>query len=149
MRAPRSWLYVPGDRPERFAKAIAGGADAVILDLEDSVASAAREIASAQVEAFLAQHLADGKAATVWVRSTMPPRAPSGYRRAGTARRPRGLCRAEVRDAVAVRELEQAREGIDRDAERRGGCRAYHDGCPWRICMALHSVPRTYRRPSA
>lgn len=68
MRAQRSSLYVPGDRPERFAKAIASGADAVILDLEDSVASAAREIASAQVDAFLAQHLADGKAATVWVR---------------------------------------------------------------------------------
>ena len=68
MRAPRSWLYVPGDRSERFAKVIACGADAVILDLEDSAASAACEMASAQVDAFLAQHLADGNAATVWVR---------------------------------------------------------------------------------
>lgn len=34
----RSLLFVPGDRPERFAKAAASGADAVILDLEDSVA---------------------------------------------------------------------------------------------------------------
>jgi len=34
----RSWLYVPGDRPERFEKAIAKGADAVVLDLEDAVA---------------------------------------------------------------------------------------------------------------
>ena len=33
----RSLLFVPGDRPERFAKAAASGADAVILDLEDSV----------------------------------------------------------------------------------------------------------------
>lgn len=30
-------LYVPGDRPERFAKALAAGADQVILDLEDAV----------------------------------------------------------------------------------------------------------------
>ena len=30
-------LYVPGNRPERFTKAIASGADLVILDLEDSV----------------------------------------------------------------------------------------------------------------
>lgn len=34
----RSLLFVPGDRPERFAKAAASGADAIIIDLEDSVA---------------------------------------------------------------------------------------------------------------
>ncbi|WP_206239287.1 HpcH/HpaI aldolase/citrate lyase family protein [Novosphingobium terrae] len=34
----RSLLFVPADRPERFAKAAASGADALILDLEDSVA---------------------------------------------------------------------------------------------------------------
>ena len=28
-----TWLYVPGDRPDRFAKAVASGADVVILDL--------------------------------------------------------------------------------------------------------------------
>jgi len=33
----RSLLFVPGDRPERFDKASACGADAVIIDLEDSV----------------------------------------------------------------------------------------------------------------
>lgn len=33
----RSFLFVPANRPERFAKALASGADAVILDLEDSV----------------------------------------------------------------------------------------------------------------
>ena len=36
----RSLLFVPGDRPERFAKAAASGADAIILDLEDSVVHA-------------------------------------------------------------------------------------------------------------
>lgn len=35
--SPRSYLFVPGNRPERFAKALASGADALILDLEDSV----------------------------------------------------------------------------------------------------------------
>jgi citrate lyase subunit beta/citryl-CoA lyase len=30
---PRSYLFVPGDRPERFDKALASGAHAVILDL--------------------------------------------------------------------------------------------------------------------
>ncbi len=33
----RSFLFVPGNRPERFAKALASGADAVIIDLEDAV----------------------------------------------------------------------------------------------------------------
>jgi citrate lyase subunit beta/citryl-CoA lyase len=44
---PRTYLFVPGNRPERFGKALASGADAVILDLEDAVApqdkAAARE----------------------------------------------------------------------------------------------------------
>jgi citrate lyase subunit beta/citryl-CoA lyase len=33
-------LYVPGDRPDRFAKALSSGADVVIVDLEDAVAPA-------------------------------------------------------------------------------------------------------------
>ena len=33
----RSWLYVPGDRPDRIAKALASEADVVIIDLEDAV----------------------------------------------------------------------------------------------------------------
>lgn len=35
----RSYLFVPGNRPERFEKARSAGADAVILDLEDAVPS--------------------------------------------------------------------------------------------------------------
>jgi len=46
----RSLLFVPGDRPERFAKAAASGADALILDLEDSVAAAAKPAAREAVE---------------------------------------------------------------------------------------------------
>ena len=39
---PRTYLFVPGNRPERFAKALASGADAIVLDLEDAVASATK-----------------------------------------------------------------------------------------------------------
>ena len=35
-------LFVPGDRPDRYAKAAASGADVVIIDLEDAVAPAAK-----------------------------------------------------------------------------------------------------------
>lgn len=41
----RSLLFVPGDRPDRFAKAESSGADALILDLEDAVASSAKDAA--------------------------------------------------------------------------------------------------------
>jgi (S)-citramalyl-CoA lyase len=47
--ATRSWLFTPGTRPDRFAKASAVGADVAIIDLEDSVApnekESAREVA--------------------------------------------------------------------------------------------------------
>ena len=44
------FLFVPADRPERFAKALASGADAVVIDLEDGVAPAERVGARASVE---------------------------------------------------------------------------------------------------
>ncbi|HQT61793.1 MULTISPECIES: CoA ester lyase [unclassified Acidiphilium] len=40
-------LFVPADRPERYAKAAASGADAVIVDLEDAVAPARKAMARA------------------------------------------------------------------------------------------------------
>lgn len=54
MRLPRSYLFVPGDRPERFAKALASGADAVVLDLEDAVLPAAKASARQAVADFVA-----------------------------------------------------------------------------------------------
>ena len=41
----RSFLFVPGNRPERFPKALASGADAVIIDLEDAVPLDAKDTA--------------------------------------------------------------------------------------------------------
>lgn len=43
LHAAASWLFVPGDRPERFAKAFASGAHVVVIDLEDAVAPAAKD----------------------------------------------------------------------------------------------------------
>jgi citrate lyase subunit beta/citryl-CoA lyase len=51
----RSLLFVPGDRPERMDKALTTGADALILDLEDSVAPSAKDKARQDVAAFLAR----------------------------------------------------------------------------------------------
>ncbi|MBB3953886.1 HpcH/HpaI aldolase/citrate lyase family protein [Novosphingobium sediminicola] len=49
----RSLLFVPGDRPERFVKAAQSGADAIILDLEDAVAPAAKPKAREAVADYL------------------------------------------------------------------------------------------------
>jgi citrate lyase subunit beta/citryl-CoA lyase len=49
----RSLLFVPGDSPRKMEKAAGAGADAIILDLEDSVAAAGKAAARATVRDFL------------------------------------------------------------------------------------------------
>ncbi|MFK8909221.1 HpcH/HpaI aldolase/citrate lyase family protein [Streptomyces sp. YS-3] len=51
----RTWLYVPGDRPDRFGKALASGTDAVVVDLEDAVAPRLKDTAREAAAAFLGQ----------------------------------------------------------------------------------------------
>ena len=48
-----TYLFVPGNRPERFAKALASGADRVILDLEDAVAPADKAAARRAVAEWI------------------------------------------------------------------------------------------------
>ena len=67
---PITYLFVPGNRPERFSKALASGADCIILDLEDAVALADKPFARTAISNWVA----DTQAATpeqlsrVWVR---------------------------------------------------------------------------------
>jgi citrate lyase subunit beta/citryl-CoA lyase len=49
----RTYLFVPGNWPDRFEKAWQSGADAVILDLEDAVQSAHKDLAREAVAAWL------------------------------------------------------------------------------------------------
>ena len=51
----RSLLFVPGDRPDRMEKALTAGADALILDLEDSVLPERKAEARRAVADFLAR----------------------------------------------------------------------------------------------
>ena len=46
---PLTWLYVPGDRPHVVAKALACGADVVVIDLEDAVAPDRKDCARAAI----------------------------------------------------------------------------------------------------
>ena len=47
-------LFVPATRPERIAKAANSGADAIIVDLEDAVAVADKDLARAGLADYLA-----------------------------------------------------------------------------------------------
>jgi len=67
----RSALFVPGSRPERFAKALAAGADAVIVDFEDAVEEPLKREARDNLAAFLQAT----PQASVWVRINAPEHA--------------------------------------------------------------------------
>lgn len=66
----RSYLYVPGDAPEKLAKAVSRGADALIVDLEDAVPVAGKSAAREAVCGWLAGRPAAGRAGEpeIWVR---------------------------------------------------------------------------------
>ena len=88
MKLPATYLFVPGNRPERFAKALASGADAVILDLEDAVAPHDKDDARVNIRHWAEAHpdlaakvvvrINDG--ATPWFRSDLELFSQSGMR---------------------------------------------------------------------
>ena len=81
---PRSYLFVPADRPERIDKALASGADAVIVDLEDAVAPGDKGAARQALVAWLER--ADGES----------PAADRPQSRSAPARQPALLVRANA-----------------------------------------------------
>lgn len=72
-RPVRSWLYVPAHQPERVAKAMVSGADAVVLDLEDAVPVERKAQARAQALATLRD--LPSPRPQVWVRINPPATA--------------------------------------------------------------------------
>ncbi|MGX9670553.1 HpcH/HpaI aldolase/citrate lyase family protein [Mycobacterium sp. HM-7] len=65
----RSVLFVPGDRPDRFAKAAASGADLIVLDIEDSVAPEGKRAARGAIDGWLGT----GRQAVVRINGTDTP----------------------------------------------------------------------------
>jgi citrate lyase subunit beta/citryl-CoA lyase len=109
----RSLLFVPGDRPERMDKALGSGADALILDLEDSVAASRKVAARGSVAAFLL------RTAAVMPRFVRINPLGSGLAEADLeavlAARPDGLVLPKSCGAESVRDLDRrlARFGKD------------------------------------
>ena len=64
----RSLLFVPGDSEKKLGKGGDSGADALILDLEDSVAPARKPLAREMVRDYLAAHAGASRPSQLWVR---------------------------------------------------------------------------------
>ncbi len=64
----RSFLFIPGDSEKKLSKADASGADALILDLEDSVAPANKPLARELIPAFLRERPRGKRSSELWVR---------------------------------------------------------------------------------
>jgi len=69
MKTPaRSFLFVPGDSERKLAKASSVAADALILDLEDSVSAANAQAARALTRQYLDQNPPGRRTQEIWVR---------------------------------------------------------------------------------
>ncbi len=66
MSGRRSWLFVPGDSERKLARGPSTGADALILDMEDSVSPARKPIARKMIREYLESAAPGG--APLWVR---------------------------------------------------------------------------------
>ena len=97
----RSLLFVPGDRPDRMEKALGSGADALILDLEDAVAPAAKAEARRAVAKFLGAH----RGANLWVRINPLDGDADRDLEAVLAARPHGIVLPKAEGGASVADL--------------------------------------------
>jgi citrate lyase subunit beta/citryl-CoA lyase len=99
-----SMLFVPGDRPERMEKALGSGADALILDLEDSVSAAHKAMARDAIAAFLDK---PRTAVKLFVRiNPLQGDMASNDLAAVLPHRPDGICLPKAEGLASIRELE-------------------------------------------
>mgnify|MGYP001025462481 CR=1 FL=1 len=107
----RSMLFVPGDRPERFPKAAASGADAVILDLEDAVTPERRPEARTAIARWLATA---ERTRPMWVRINPVESADALVDLAAVvAARPDGIMLPKARDGADVHRADHWLESLE------------------------------------
>lgn len=108
----RSWLYVPGDRPERFEKAVEKGADAIVLDLEDAV-SLNRKVEARSLVADWVRNGDHGRA-QVWVRVNQ---GAMGVEDSATVALPglTGICVPKVDDPSELTDINQVLSAAEKE----------------------------------
>ncbi|MBS0543046.1 MAG: CoA ester lyase [Proteobacteria bacterium] len=73
MKAPISYLFVPGNRPERFDKALDTGAGAIVLDLEDAVQPADKAAARDAIANWAPTRAAEAGRIVVRINDALSP----------------------------------------------------------------------------
>lgn len=98
--AIRTALFVPATRPERIPKALASGAEVVIVDLEDAVEESLKTVARDNLDAFLT----DNPDARLLVRINAPthPQQAADLELCGRQAGIRGIVLPKVESAVQV-----------------------------------------------
>jgi citrate lyase subunit beta / citryl-CoA lyase len=103
----RSLLFVPGNRPERFDKACAAGADITLIDLEDAVAAPDKDAARQAIRAWLSAskpvHLRINGADTDWFRDDLALLALPGVR---------GVVLPKAEHSASIAEIHSAAPGV-------------------------------------
>jgi len=124
MSVIRSWMFVPGDSERKLAKGKENPADALILDLEDSVANERQEIARETVRKFL-QAESDRSRQQLWVRiNPLDTDLALDDLAAVMPGAPTGICLPKVYSATDVLTLShyldalEAREGIEQGSTK-------------------------------
>jgi citrate lyase subunit beta/citryl-CoA lyase len=104
--SPATWLFVPGDRADRFDKAVASGPEEVIIDLEDAVGPHAKRQAGEAVASWL-------RAGSAWVRINAVATPWHGDDLSTLAGAPglRGIMVPKAEDASVLEEV-HARAGV-------------------------------------
>lgn len=114
----RSMLFIPGDSEKKLAKADDIAADALILDLEDSVAAARKQAGRALTAEFLASRARTARKAKLFVRiNPLESDAPARDLAAIMAGAPDGIVLPKATGPAAVQLLAQQIE----EHERRTG----------------------------
>ncbi len=110
----RSYLYVPGDRPDVLAKAAGRGADALIVDLEDAVPADGKDAARKVVREYVtAAPVAGSGPVELWVRVNGDGVAPEDIV-AVASPSVTGFCLAKAENAEEVRAAADACAAAER-----------------------------------
>jgi citrate lyase subunit beta/citryl-CoA lyase len=118
----RSLLFVPGDRPDRMEKALASGADALILDLEDSVLAGKKAEAREAVAAFLTQFPARPRTIPLYVRinplGAMAGKVTDEDLKWVAPKKPDGIVLPKAEGAESIRDLDNRLSALGEESAR-------------------------------
>ncbi|WP_445809833.1 HpcH/HpaI aldolase/citrate lyase family protein [Yoonia sp.] len=117
---PRSWLFIPGDSEKKLGKADSTGADALILDIEDSVAPERKAEARRMTRTFLEDRAPGARSSQLYVRVNPLEDSALEDLAAVMPGAPDGIMIPKTYDADCVRQLSlyldafEAAQGIER-----------------------------------